>query len=72
MNANIFKLALSLIKTVEQTMPDSAGKEKFDLVVSMLSELVDTASLNIPALVTFATGVVNFLRAVGIFKAKAA
>ena len=72
MNVEILKLTISLIKTVEQAFPDSPGKAKFDMVVAMLGDLVDTASVNIPALTTFATGVVTFLRAIGVFKAKAA
>lgn len=68
----LIKTMLAAIKTVESLMPDSKGKEKFDAAIAIVSEVVGAVDAQLPALETLATTVVNGLRAVGAFKAKAA
>lgn len=68
----LIKTFIAAIKTVEQLMPDSKGKEKFDAALAIVSEIVSVADAQIPALQAVATLVVNGLRAAGVFKAKAA
>ena len=61
--------AMNLIKNVEELMPNSAGDDKFNVVVSGLNTLVGDVTAFIPQLKAFATSAVNALRAADVFKA---
>lgn len=68
----LIQTLISSIKTVEQLMPDSTGKEKFDAAIAIVEGVIGTVTPLIPALLALATTVVNGLRAAGVFKVKAA
>lgn len=61
---------IAAVKAVEQLMPDSPGKEKFDAAVAMTEAVVGSVSPMIPALLTVATTLVTGFRASGLFTKK--
>jgi uncharacterized protein YybS (DUF2232 family) len=66
----LIQTMISSIHAVEQLMPESTGKQKFDAAVTMVEAVVGDVQPMIPALMTVATTIVNGLRATGVFKAK--
>lgn len=55
------------IKAVEQLMPDSPGKDKFDAAVALVESVVGSVQPLLPALQAIATLIVNGLHATGVF-----
>ncbi len=68
----IIQTLIASIHAVEQLMPESTGKAKFDAAVTMVEAVVGDVQPMIPALTGVATLVVNGLRSIGKFKAPAA
>jgi len=68
----LVKTAIAAIKTVEALMPESTGKDKADAALAMVEGVLGDITAQTPALLTMFTSVVNLLRSVGLFKAKAA
>lgn len=66
----LIKAFLAAIRVVEQLMPQSPGKEKFDAAVAIVEDALGSVQDKIPALQSLATLAVNALRATGVFKAK--
>jgi hypothetical protein len=66
----LIQTMISSIHAVEQLMPESTGKQKFDVAVTMVEAIVGDVQPMIPALMTVATTVVNGLRSAGVFKTK--
>jgi hypothetical protein len=67
----LIKTFIAAVKSVEALMPESKGKEKFDAAIAMVEDVIGNVQPLIPALLLVATTVVNGLRSVGVFKAKA-
>jgi hypothetical protein len=65
----LIQTMISSIHAVEQLMPESTGKQKFDAAVTLVEAVVGDVQPMIPALMTVATTVVNGLRSAGVFKA---
>jgi hypothetical protein len=63
---------IQAMKDVEALMPESKGKEKFEAAIEMVENIFGKVTGMIPALLGVATTVVNALRAIGVFKKKAA
>lgn len=66
----IINTLIASIKAVEQLMPDSKGKEKFDAVIVMIESVVGSVSPLLPALEMIATTLVHGFRASGLFTKK--
>ena len=63
---------VAAVKAVEQLMPDSKGKEKFDAAIAIVEEVVGTVQPLLPALMAIATLLVNGFRKTGAFATKTA
>jgi hypothetical protein len=63
---------IGAIKAVETLMPESPGKEKFDVAISMVEGVVGELTDLLPALQLVATTVVAGLKAAGVFKSNVA
>lgn len=61
---------IALMHHVEELMPDSPGKEKFDAVITMLEAVTGDLSAVTPTLLRTATTLVKAWKALGIFKSK--
>lgn len=68
----LIQTLIASIHAVEDLMPDSTGKEKFDAAIKLVEAVVGEVQPMIPALTAVATLVVNGLRATGKFKKPAA
>jgi hypothetical protein len=68
----LIQTMISSIHAVEQLMPESTGKAKFDAAIALVEAVVGDVQPMVPALTSVATLVVNGLRSVGKFKAPAA
>jgi hypothetical protein len=66
----LIQTMISSIHAVEQLMPESTGKQKFDAAVTMVEAVIGDVQPMIPALTMVATTIVNGLRAAGVFNAK--
>jgi hypothetical protein len=68
----LIQTLIAAIKSVEQLMPASSGKEKFDAAVALVEAVVGEVSPMLPVLASLATMLVNGFRASGLFAAKTA
>lgn len=66
----IVKTAIAAVKSVEELMPDSTGKEKADAALAFIESVLGDITNITPALLTMFTTLVNLLRAIGVFKTK--
>ena len=67
----LIKTLIEAIKTVENLMPASPGKDKFDVALAMVEGVMGDMSELAPKLLAVATTVVTGLRAAGVFAPKA-
>ena len=67
----VINTLIAAVRAVEQLMPDSTGKEKFEAAVTMVEGVVGTITPMIPALSAVATALVTGFRAAGVFAKKA-
>ncbi len=68
--ALLITTAINAVKTVEQLMPDSTGKEKADAAIALVEGILGEVQAILPGLLSLFTTVVNGLRAAGVFKVK--
>ena len=68
----VLQTLVASIKAVEQLMPDSPGKDKFDAAITLVESVAGSVQSVLPALHAIATLVVNALRVAGVFAKKAA
>ena len=66
----IVQTLVASIKAVEQLMPDSPGKDKFDAAIALVESVAGSVQSVLPALQAIATLVVNALRVTGVFAKK--
>ena len=66
----LLPIIINAIKAVEELLPNSPGKEKFDFVVQTLETVTGAAVDNLPALEKYVSVIVSMLKVLGIFKAK--
>lgn len=66
----LIKTFLSAVKTVEQLMPASKGKEKFDAAMAIVEDVIGNVESYAPVLKVLATLAVTTFRATGIFASK--
>jgi hypothetical protein len=61
---------LEACKAMEQLMPESKGKEKFDAAITMIEQIFGSVETMLPALSMLATLAVSTYRTLGVFRAK--
>ena len=64
----MIKTFISAIKTIEELMPASPGKEKFDIAMRLVEEVVGNVDSYAPTLLKIATMLVGAYRDAGTFK----
>ena len=62
---------IATVKALEELLPDTPGKQKFEMLLKTLEDIYGTVVENIPALEKFVTAVVNIAKVLGVFKSKA-
>ncbi len=70
---NIFKLIpiiIALVKSVEELMPESTGKDKLEAVITAVEGIAGTVGAQLPAIQQLITVIVSGLNAIGVFKKK--
>lgn len=63
---------ISAIKSIEQLMPTSPGKEKAEAVITLIEGIIGSVSPLLPAIQSLITMIVTGLNASGVFSKKAA
>jgi len=66
----LIQAIISAIKTIEQLMPDSPGKEKADAVIALITEIFGDVTPQLPAITATITNVVTTFKAIGLFQSK--
>ena len=64
----ILPQVISIIKAIEELLPDTPGNKKFEALILTIEGIYGNAVENLPALQKFVTAVVNIANALGIFK----
>ena len=67
----LIPVIFNVVKMIEQLMPASAGKEKFDAAIATLTQIYGDISGNMPAITSVVNGAVSLLNLAGIFTKKA-
>ena len=62
----LIRTTVAAIKSVEQLMPTSTGKQKFDTAIALIEEVMGDISPLIPALTGIVTLLVNTFRKTGV------
>lgn len=68
----LVKTLISAVKTVETLMPNSPGKDKFNVAVELVGSVMGDVAPILPELGALATLLVEGFRAVGVFVKKEA
>lgn len=63
---------IDIIKALEQLMPESAGKQKLDILIATIETTVGEVIENKPALEKLVSAIVSILKVVGVFKSRSA